>query len=245
MKKKQLILSLLFIAIGSIANAQVEFKPKAPTPAATEQTDTEAKPAKKVKTEPPKLNVLKINLLSPIVSSLMLFYEHSLNKESSLQLGMGYMDFYGFGSSNRDSYSSSSLTSKTNFNENTKGFFITPEYRYLISGEHMNGLFIAPFMKYTYMHYHEDYELQGSLPKTTHNDNYYYHSLGIGITIGQQIIYKNRVSIEIFGGPVYNMLLNSSGNGGNDNKPTISESFSNQIIRGYGCRAGLTVGFLF
>ncbi len=239
--KKIILFTFLILSISAFA--QVEYKPK--TTNSTSQNEV-VKPEKKIRKEPPKQNIIKINLLSPIVSTIMLFYQRNINEESSFQIGMGYMDFYGFGSNTNTYYNGNTNTSVTS--ERSRGFFFTPEYRYLFDGEYMDGIFIAPFLKYTFMQYDETqknvteiYNQGNYTTQTTYsNTSNSYNSLGIGITIGKQFIFKNKISLEVFGGPVYNILLS-----GTSTEINISHSMNNVNIRGYGARAGMTVGFLF
>jgi Protein of unknown function (DUF3575) len=241
MKTKKSITAAFLVFTSFSLFAQVEYRPKQQTPL-PERTQSESTHIKKIPTEPPKENIIKINLLSPIFYTIMFSLQHNISEDKSLQITAGYMNFDGFNSSSsvyNSNYNSS--------NPHTEAYFFTPEYRYLFVGENMNGSYIAPFLKYTNMTYSADY--------TNYNMSYQqerftfgYQTLGIGICIGQQFIYKNKISIDFFAGPVYNMLLTKTAPSNPNfafNKIEIDNSINKINISGYGIRAGFTIGFLF
>jgi hypothetical protein len=228
MKLSKIFITFLFgLFMFASSYAQKPYPLKTTT---EEQTQPKTKkPEPKRDYGPPKQNILKLNLLSPVYSNLMLFYEHNLSRESSFQLGLGYMNFDGFGGTDK--------------NPHTEAIFAVGEYRYLLTGSTMDGTYISPFIKYTSMSYAEDNINNWIFPTVNLGRNHYsYQSAGIGICLGQQYLYKNKVSIDIYGGPVYNMLLSRSGPG---NDVIIDQAISNINVKGYGLRAGLTIGFLF
>lgn len=242
MKKTALFTTLLFLGFCQTVLSQVEYKPKQNH----ETNKEENTPTKKIYSEPPKDNIIKINLLSPIFYTLMLSYQHNLNEDNSYQLTAGFMNFDGFSSSSRN------INNYNSNNPHTEAYFFTPEFRYLFVGNFMSGSYIAPFLKYTNMTYSADYSYSsGSFPNyNTYTDRFTfsYQTLGIGICIGQQFIYKNKISLDIFAGPVYNMLLTKTAPTNPNfsfNKIEIDNSINPINISGYGIRAGFTVGFLF
>ena len=258
MKTIKLFIAALFITSCFTLKAQVEYKPKQQSQG-YEKKNEENIPKKKVHTEPPKDHIIKLNLLSPIVSTLMLFYQQNFSTENSFQIGIGYMNFDGFGNTS-NTYNSPYSSSTSANNTNTKSFYFTPEYRYVFSGENMSGSFIAPFLRYSNMTYSADFTKTYYDPITyqstsiTNPFSFNYQTIGIGICIGQQYIYKNKVSIEVYAGPVYNMLVASTIPTGNPNYSKydfgsnpieIDKKISNINIKNYGIRAGFTVGFLF
>jgi hypothetical protein len=58
-------------------------------------------------------------------------------------------------------------------------------------------------------------------------------------------VFKNRVVIDLFGGPVYSILVASNKTITKTGDVVIGNGIPNTYVRGYGVRAGLTVGFLF
>jgi len=245
MKTITLFMGTLFLLSSIHVFAQVEYKPKQ-NQYSPPQKEEPAK-IKKTHTEPPKENIIKINLLSPIFSTLMLFYQHNTSEDNSFQIGVGYMNFDGFGNSGTSYYGTNSAS-----NTHTEAFYITPEYRYTFAGSFMEGSFIAPFLRYSNMTYSADY--YSSYPSTTADRfSFNYQTLGVGICVGQQYIYKNKVSIEVYAGPVYNMLISQTTPSGanyntysfGSNPIEIDKSIPNINIKNYSIRGGFTVGFLF
>jgi hypothetical protein len=122
-----------------------------------------------------KKNIIKVNLLSPIVRTGSFFYERVITDKSSLQLGLLYTGYSTEGTKLR-------------------GFGITPEYRFYLSQSKQapQGFFVAPFLRY------ENLEL------TNLNDQATLSTFGGGLVIGGQWVFSNIVSLDIFGGPRLN-----------------------------------------
>jgi hypothetical protein len=124
-------------------------------------------------------NVVAINILSPIVSTINVKYERKLNAESSMQLG-----FYYTGASWSD----------TKF----RGFGITPEYRFYLSAtEAPNGVYVAPFLRYQNLTVESDESDDFDTSKGTLNN------FGGGVVMGRQWVWKERITLDIFIGPSY------------------------------------------
>lgn len=214
-------------------------------------------------------NALKINLLSPFYGTVNLAWQHKISNDASFQLTATYMDFDSYGSLEDNAPSSSQNTyGLTNIRSNyttvesqvTRGTTITPEYRFVLNGRGFSGIYIAPFARYMYYEYRRDVTTQidtgsyGYYPNynTTirsftfkNSELYTYHSLGLGVIAGKQFVFKNRVLVDIFGGPVYSILLASNRSINRTGDVVIGSGIPNTYIRGYGIRAGFSVGFLF
>ncbi len=120
-------------------------------------------------------NVIKINILAPIVKTFNVQYERALNDNSSLQLGFFYTGF------------SSGDTKFT-------GFGITPEYRfYLSESPAPKGVYIAPFVRYQSFNIKDDET----------NSEGDFSAFGGGVIIGKQWIFKEKISLDMFLGPAY------------------------------------------
>ncbi len=118
--------------------------------------------------------VLKINILSPIVRTLNVQYEQVLSGTSSFQVGFFYTGYEEDG----DSFT---------------GFGITPEYRfYLSETEAPEGVYLAPFLRYQSLKLENDLDGKGT-----------YSSFGGGLILGKQWIFKEKVVLDIFIGPSY------------------------------------------
>jgi hypothetical protein len=155
-------------------------------------------------------NVLKWNFLSALVKTANFSYERALSDNSSFQLGLYYTGF--------------SIE-----NTNWRGIGITPEYRFYISGEVLDGVYVAPFLRYQNISLTND----GSDGKATLN------SFGGGAVIGRQWLFGEKFTLDIFLGPSYttdNVKVDS----GSDN--IVYETGS---LTGFGLRTGLTFGFAF
>ena len=120
-------------------------------------------------------NVIKINILAPIVKTFNVQYERALNDNSSLQLGFFYTGF---------------SSGDTKFS----GFGITPEYRFYLSETAApKGVYIAPFFRY-----------QSFIIKDVEtNSEGDFSALGGGVIIGKQWIFKEKISLDMFLGPAY------------------------------------------
>jgi hypothetical protein len=135
-----------------------------------------------------KSNNLKINILSPIASTLNLQYEHVIKKDQSFQLGFFY-------------------TGYSNSGTKISGFGITPEYRFYLSDDAApKGVYVAPFLRY------QNYDLTDDL-----NDKGTLSTFGGGLILGRQWVFKDKISLDLFIGPQYNSgsVSASSGSSGN------------------------------
>jgi hypothetical protein len=158
-----------------------------------------------------KSNAFKANIFSPIFKTGSFFYERKLNEKSSAQLGVGFTAF------NKD-------------NVKISGLFFTPEYRFYLSGEAMNGFYAGPFIRYQSLKIED---------KTyTPTEKATLTTFGGGVVVGRQWLFGNIVTLDIFAGPSYNTgdLKYDDGSGNTE----VPGSFS-----GFGVRTGLTVGIAF
>jgi len=169
-------------------------------------------------------NVIKVNILSPLVKTGSFFYEHKLSSSSSFQIG-GLFTSYSVGDTD------------------LSGFAITPEYRFYLSErkEAMEGFYVAPFLRYqnltlkdTYTTYNSNGNGTGTQTNKASLDTF-----GGGILIGHQWIFKQRFSLDTFLGPSYNggsIKYEGNQNGG---------TFDAGTFQGFGVRAGITFGIAF
>jgi hypothetical protein len=155
-----------------------------------------------------KGNVLKINIFSPIAKTFNIQYERKVSSSSSFQLGFYYSGF--------------SIT-ETDFS----GIGITPEYRFYLSDtEAPNGVFVAPFIRY------QNFSVSNGTDKGTLT------TLGGGLIIGKQWIFKEKVALDIFIGPKYSSR-NVTVTSGTDTFDT------GKGLDGFGVRAGVCFGLAF
>lgn len=153
--------------------------------------------------------VVKANLLSPLVRTGSFFVEQKLNNNSSVQLGVFY-------------------TGNKWDDTKVRGWGITPEYRFYLSDSPApEGFFVAPYLRYF------NFNLENGA-----NDKADFDGFGGGLVIGQQYIFKKRVSFEWFFGPGY-----TSAN--LETKSGIEDDFDTGSWDGFTLRAGITLGITF
>ncbi len=120
-------------------------------------------------------NVVKINILSPIVKTINLSYERAINENGSFQLGFFYTGW------------SNDLTKFS-------GFGITPEYRFYLSDSPApEGVYVAPFIRY------QNFKLEDK----EFDDKADFSAFGGGVVIGKQWVFKDKITLDIFLGPAY------------------------------------------
>lgn len=152
-------------------------------------------------------NVIKVNLLSPFVKSGSFFYERALNEEMSLVGGFFF-------------------TAYEPEDVKLSGFGVTLEYRYYLSEKPApSGAYLAPFGRYQSFTISDETD-EGSL-----------NSIGGGLLVGYQRLFKERITLEAFIGPAYyNSTISVEGEGAIED-PGLFDGFT--------VRFGVTVGFAF
>ncbi|NJL14704.1 MAG: DUF3575 domain-containing protein [Microscillaceae bacterium] len=122
-----------------------------------------------------KKNLIKINLMSPVLSSLSMSYERVLNTNTSFQMSFFVQD-------QRFSFSDETL----------KGFGFTPEVRIYLSERKQapGGFFVAPFLSYRqYQHEYKYYDGFSIIERSGKAD---YQAYGVGVIVGAQWIFKKQ-----------------------------------------------------
>lgn len=176
-------------------------------------------------------NIVKLDLHSPIMRTGNLIYEAILTENASFGVGFLYTDrSEGIGSADY-------LTR----------FAVTPEFRYyLLDYPAPRGLFVSGNLRYQWMRA----EWQDVMYLYDGMNSYEQYSVyekeistfGIGVNVGLQEIYKERISIELFGGPCWNSGDRRNPLGaGNASRP--NEKFQPYV--GYFFRTGINVGIAF
>lgn len=158
-------------------------------------------------------NLIKVNLLSPVVRTGSFFYERLLNEKSSLQLGLFYTGASFAGTLFR-------------------GIGITPEYRFYLSENKQApaGFFVAPFVRYQNLNLSD---------KDDSTIQAVYSSFGGGVCVGNQWVFKNQVSLELFAGPSFNGTSFTGKNG------ATRDNFFLTNFGYFSFRFGLALGFAF
>lgn len=172
-------------------------------------------------------NVVKVNILSPIVKTGSFFYEHKLTDNSTLQLGALFTN-WGSG------------------DDKISGFALTPEYRFYLSERSTapEGFYVGPFLRYqnlTLKSTYDDisYDNSGNPTYRSQTDKASLNTFGGGVVVGRQWIFKERFSLDLFLGPSYNAgKVTTETSSGRD-------TFDPGPFDGFGVRAGVTFGLAF
>ncbi|RYZ24669.1 MAG: DUF3575 domain-containing protein [Sphingobacteriales bacterium] len=161
-----------------------------------------------------KSNAIKANILSPIAKSGSFFYERKINDKMSGQLGVGFTAYN---------------KSDVKFN----GIFITPEFRYYLTGETMNGVYVGPFLRYQNLKIEDKSDMNNGEKSTL-------STFGGGVVIGRQWTFGDIVTLDLFIGPSINTgkIKYEDNNGSNNTEVPGS-------LNGFGVRTGVTLGIAF
>ena len=126
-----------------------------------------------------KSGVFKLNVFSPIISTVSAFFERPLSPTSSAQLG-----FYYTGAGIGDI--------------SLRGFGITPEYRFYLSKSHdaPDGAYLAPYVRFQSLTFTD---------KTDNTTGVQFTTVGGGLLIGRQWLLgrQDNVALDLFLGPSY------------------------------------------
>lgn len=184
-------------------------------------------------------NAIKFNILSPFYSNLCLGTQHMLNEEKSFNLVASYMDFSGvFGGNDNGSGTSTA-------NHKTIMYSVAPEFRFNLSGRYLSGIYFSTFMRYMYMDYTYDNITYPGNIKTFTPVSRQHNTLGIGVLFGSQTIFKRKIVIDAFVGPVYTILMKSNYPVTKNSDIEVQDGIPNLLIRGYGIRSGLFIGLAY
>lgn len=152
-------------------------------------------------------NVLKVNTLSLVLGTGSVFYEHGFSDKISGQLGVGYLN-YGI-NDNRFS-----------------GLFLTPELKFYPKGNAIDGMYVAPYLRYQNLTVKVDPD-KGSLT-----------NMGGGLAFGRQWITNSGFTMDLFFGGHYTSAKLKVDSGS-------ETSFNINAFDGFGFRLGFALGFAF
>lgn len=152
-------------------------------------------------------HTIKINPLSALLRIGSVFYEQKLTDKSSVQLGLAYTGI---------------KFDDTKFS----GLMVTPEYRFYPKENALNGLYVAPYLRY------QNFNVKDN------TDTGKYNSFGGGVVLGRQWVYSSGFTLDLFFGPSYNAGKFKADDGSNDVNINAS-------IDGFGIRTGILIGFGF
>ncbi|WP_161599570.1 DUF3575 domain-containing protein [Hymenobacter nivis] len=168
-------------------------------------------------------NIVKVNVLSPLVHTGSFFYERQLTVASSLELG-------------------GLFTSWTVLDTKITGFALTPEYRFYLSANKpaLQGFYVGPFLRYQNLTLKNDYEAYDENGNaTTQTNEAALNTFGGGVVVGHQWVFKQRFALDAFLGPSYN------GGTVKEKDPNGGGSFDTAGFSGFGLRTGIAFGVAF
>lgn len=165
-------------------------------------------PAKAQETSTEK-NVLKVNTLSLFLGTGSIFYERAFKDNLSGQLGFGYLN-YGKG------------------DDRFSGLFLTPEMRFYPKQNAIDGMYVAPYLRYNGLSLKVESEGKASLT-----------SIGGGVAFGRQWVTNSGFTMDLFFGGHY-MSASLKAEDENNN-----EAFDAGLFDGFGFRLGFALGFAF
>ena len=175
-------------------------------------------------------NVLKINVLSPLVKTGSFFFEHKLSESSSFEIG-GLFTSWSINDADTD----------------VTGFAITPEYRFYLSNtkKAMEGFYVGPFLRYQNLTLkntstYTDFDNNGNTVTRTEESAAELNTFGGGVVVGHQWLFKQRFSLDTFLGPSFNggsISYKTTSNG--------SDTIDPGPFDGFGIRTGVTFGIAF
>lgn len=154
-------------------------------------------------------NVLKVNTLSLFLGTGSIFYERAIKDNLSGQLGVGYLN-YGKGG---DRFS---------------GLFLTPELKFYPKKNAIDGMYLAPYLRYNKLTAKSDDAGKGSVS-----------SMGGGLAFGRQWVTNSGFTMDLFFGGHYmkaNVKLEDE---------TGTETLDAGLFDGFGFRIGFALGFAF
>lgn len=182
-------------------------------------------------------HVIKANVLSPLVRTANIAYEHFITPKVSVQLGAFYTgitlnetDFYLF------------TFPKARY----RSFAITPEVRFYTGSPvrtRLGGFYIAPFFRYQHTGIHispEQQEPDQQEPAPTEPFEGDLNTVRLGAVAGYKLFIGEHVNLELFLGPSLRVL-----NTFNTNINTYGYDAEDFMPFGLLLRSGLTVGYAF
>ncbi|HLP74267.1 MAG TPA: DUF3575 domain-containing protein [Bacteroidales bacterium] len=154
-------------------------------------------------------NVLKVNTLAIFLGTGSIFYERAFSESMSGQLGVGYLN-YGKGG---DRFS---------------GLFLTPEVRFYPKKNAIDGMYLAPYLRYNKLTAKAEDAGKGSVS-----------SMGGGLAFGRQWVTNSGFTMDLFFGGHY---MKASVKAEDE---TGTSTVDAGLFDGFGFRIGFALGFAF
>jgi Protein of unknown function (DUF3575) len=176
--------------------------------------------------------IAKLDLLAPAARTFQLQLERTYNKSNSLCLGLLYSD------------QTEAITNAAFLYR----FAATLENRYYLSKmASPKGFYLSTFVRYQWMRtddwvYNYLYDATGNYIYINQYVTRKLNTFGLGINLGYQAVFKDRIALDVYLGPVYN-TGDKRVNLNNPYEYRPNESFKPYV--GYFVRAGLAIGYCF
>ena len=151
-------------------------------------------------------NVIKANALTLIIATGSIFYERRLTDITAAQLGVGFMSY---------------KIDETKLS----GLFLTPEFKFYIRKNAIDGFFMSPYLRYMNCNYDNS------------NGEGAFRNFGGGLSFGRQWIFEKGFIMELFFGGHY---ADSSFEITRGEEPTDLSK-----MEGFRTRIGFCIGFAF
>lgn len=211
---------VLFAFFGLVLFTQVLF-------AQHNSTDTSHK-----KIQFQKKYIAKLDLIAPAARTFQVQFERAYNKSNSFNLGLLYSD------------QTEAITNAAFLYR----FAATLEHRYYMSkSEAPHGFYLSSFLRYQWMRtddwiYNYLYDATGNYVYINQYVTRQLNTMGLGINLGYQAIFKDKIALDAYFGPIYN-TGDKRVNLNNPYEYRPNESFKPYV--GYFVRAGLSIGYVF
>lgn len=176
--------------------------------------------------------LVKVDLISPAARTFQFHLERAHNASHSMSLGVLYTD-------QSDAITNASYLYR---------FAATLEHRYYMSkSEAPRGFYLSSFLRYQWMRtdawmYNYLFDAAGNAIYLNQYVTRYLQTFGVGINLGYQWIFKDKIAVDAYFGPVYN-TGDKRVNLTNPYEYRPNESFKPYV--GYFVRAGLSIGYVF
>jgi len=167
-------------------------------------------------------NAIKLNATSLLFGIGNASFEHKLSDKSSFQVGAFYASY---GKDEDGKFT---------------GFGITPEFRFYVTGESMQGLFVGPFLRFQNYKITTPYSYYNGTVYTTTNDESTLTTFGGGVNVGYQWIFGGHFSME----PFLRLGYNAGSPKSKDNNSNVDYS-GLSYFSGTSVLPGLNLGFAF
>ncbi len=152
-----------------------------------------------IKAERIRKNTVRINLTNPVIfgdRSWILGYERTIGEHQSFSINGGLAKLPKF---DLISIADDSVVQLYK-DSRDKGFLLTGDYRFYLASENKyrapRGLYVGPFMSYTYMGRENTWNLNTETFQGEVNTDFSFHMTAVGAQLGYQFVIWKRVALD-------------------------------------------------